>query len=74
MGRSSARISAPPISQFPKIVPPTVEIATTYPGANAETVASSVAAPIEQQLSGAKNTIYFQSQCSNDGKLKTILR
>jgi len=62
-----------PIAQFPQIVPPTVEIAATYPGANAETVASSVAAPIEQQLSGAKNMIYFQSQCSNDGKLKTIV-
>ncbi len=58
-----------PIAQFPEIVPPTVQVATQYQGASAETVAQSVAAPIEQQLSGAKNLIYYQSQSSNDGNM-----
>ncbi len=58
-----------PIAQFPQIVPPTVEVTATYPGANAEMVAESLAAPIEQELSGAKNLLYYQSQCANDGKL-----
>jgi multidrug efflux pump len=58
-----------PIARFPEIVPPSVQIKTTYQGANAETVAASVAGPIEQQLSGAKNMIYFSSQSANDGTL-----
>jgi hydrophobe/amphiphile efflux-1 (HAE1) family protein len=59
-----------PIAQFPEIVPPSIQISANYAGASAEVVASSVAAPIEQQLSGARNLIYFNSQCSNDGGLK----
>lgn len=59
-----------PVAQFPEIVPPSVVISATYPGASAETVAQSVAAPIEQQLSGAKHLIYYQSQSGNDGTLK----
>jgi len=56
-----------PIARFPEIVPPSVELRATYPGANAETVAQSVAGPIEQQLSGARNMIYYGSQSANDG-------
>jgi len=56
-----------PIAQFPDISPPTVEIKARYPGASAQTVAESVAAPIEQQLSGAEGLLYFQSQSANDG-------
>ncbi|MEI7632982.1 MAG: multidrug efflux RND transporter permease subunit [bacterium] len=63
-------MSALPISRFPNIVPPQVQINATYQGADAETVASAVAAPIEQQLSGAKGLIYYQSQSGNDGSLK----
>ncbi|MGH7242556.1 MAG: multidrug efflux RND transporter permease subunit [Phycisphaerales bacterium] len=59
-----------PIAQFPEIVPPSVVISATYPGASAETVSQSVAAPIEQQLSGARHLIYYQSQSGNDGTLK----
>ncbi len=58
-----------PIARFPDIVPPSVAIRATYQGASAETVAQSVAAPIEQQMSGAKNLLYFQSQSANDGTM-----
>jgi hydrophobe/amphiphile efflux-1 (HAE1) family protein len=59
-----------PIARFPEIVPPSVQVSATYQGASAETLAQSVAAPIEQQLSGAKNLIYYQSQSANDGSMK----
>ena len=58
-----------PIARFPEIVPPSVQVRATYPGADGVTVAQSVAAPIEQQLSGARNLIYFQSQSANDGTM-----
>jgi HAE1 family hydrophobic/amphiphilic exporter-1/multidrug efflux pump len=56
-----------PISQYPEISPPTVTISTSYPGASADTIASSVAAPIEEQLSGAEGMVYFSSSASSDG-------
>ena len=58
-----------PISQYPEISPPTVTITTSYPGASADTIASTVAAPIEEQLSGAEGMIYFSSSASSDGTL-----
>jgi multidrug efflux pump len=58
-----------PIARLPEITPPGIVVSTTYPGASAETVAQSVAAPIEQQLSGAKHLLYFKSQSSNDGSM-----
>ncbi|MFM7299028.1 MAG: efflux RND transporter permease subunit, partial [Planctomycetota bacterium] len=64
-------IATLPIAQFPPITPPTVRIRATYPGASAETVAQALAAPIEQQLSGTRNLLYFSSQCTNDGQLVT---
>ncbi|HEX8916170.1 MAG TPA: multidrug efflux RND transporter permease subunit [Humisphaera sp.] len=62
-----------PLAQFPEIAPPTVQVTATYPGASAEVVAQSLAAPIEQELSGAKGLLYYQSQCSNDGTLTTTV-
>ena len=50
-----------PISQYPEIAPPTVTITAVYPGASAETLAKTVAAPIEEQLSGIENLLYFNS-------------
>jgi hydrophobe/amphiphile efflux-1 (HAE1) family protein len=58
-----------PVEQSPEITPPTVGIMAHYPGANAETVAESLAAPIEQELSGIENLLYYQSQSANDGGL-----
>ena len=56
-----------PISRFPSITPPTVVVQATFPGADAETVAQSVAAPIEEQVNGVPNMIYMSSKSSNDG-------
>lgn len=58
-----------PIAQFPQVAPPVVTIEANYPGATAETVAESVAAPIEKELSGAKGLMYYQSQSGNDGRM-----
>src|SRR5438046_2764483 len=56
-----------PIAQYPEIAPPTVEVSAAYPGANAQVVADTVAAPIEQQVNGVEGMIYMSSQCTNDG-------
>ncbi|MEN6450596.1 MAG: efflux RND transporter permease subunit [Thermoguttaceae bacterium] len=56
-----------PLTQYPPVTPPTVFVRCTYPGASAEVVAQSVAAPIEQQVNGVENMIYMESQSANDG-------
>ncbi|HXT57408.1 MAG TPA: efflux RND transporter permease subunit, partial [Pirellulales bacterium] len=56
-----------PIAQYPEITPPTVEVSANYPGANAQVVADTVAAPIEQQVNGVEKMLYMSSQCTNDG-------
>jgi multidrug efflux pump len=65
----SLAIKALPTAMFPEVVPPTVSITAVYPGADAATLSETVAAPIEQQLSGAGNLLYFQSFAGNDGVL-----
>ena len=62
-------IAAPnlPVAQYPDITPPTVKVSTTYPGANAQVVAETVAAPIEQQVNGVEGMIYMSSTSANDG-------
>jgi multidrug efflux pump subunit AcrB len=56
-----------PVAQYPEIAPPTVEVSAYLPGANAQVVADTVAAPIEQQVNGVENMMYMSSQCTNDG-------
>ncbi len=55
------------VSQYPNITPPTVQVTASYPGANCQVVADSVAAPIEQQVNGVEGMMYMSSQCTNDG-------
>ena len=61
-----------PVSQYPKIVPPEVRITTSFVGADAQTVEQSVAAPIEQQMSGVDNMNYMTSINGSDGSLRLI--
>ena len=56
-----------PVAQYPDIAPPTVEVSASYPGADAQVVADTVAAPIEQQVNGVEGMMYMSSQCTNDG-------
>ena len=58
-----------PIAVYPEIAPPTVTVTTSYPGASAETIAKTVAAPIEEQLSGVEKLAYFSSSSSSNGTL-----
>jgi len=65
----SVAIMVLPVARYPEITPPTINIDAVYPGADAETAATAVAAPIEQQLSGVENLIYFSSTSSNSGSV-----
>jgi hydrophobe/amphiphile efflux-1 (HAE1) family protein len=56
-----------PIAQYPEITPPTVVVTAVYPGANSLTVRDTVAAPIEEQVSGVEGMMYMSSTCTNDG-------
>src|SRR3977135_4495872 len=56
-----------PIAEYPEITPPAVQVTARYPGANAQVVADTVAAPIEQQVNGVEKMLYMTSQSNNDG-------
>jgi hydrophobe/amphiphile efflux-1 (HAE1) family protein len=56
-----------PVSQYPQIVPPQVQVSASFPGASADVVAQSIAAPIEQQVNGSKGMLYMDSKSANDG-------
>jgi hypothetical protein len=62
-----------PVSQFPSIAPPEVQVSTTYVGADAQTVEASVATPIEQQMSGVDNLNYMYSVNSSTGDMRLIV-
>jgi hydrophobe/amphiphile efflux-1 (HAE1) family protein len=58
-----------PVSQYPEIVPPTVQVTTSYPGASAQVVSQTVATPLEQSINGVEDMIYMSSQSTGDGNL-----
>ncbi len=58
-----------PVAQYPEIAPPTIQITASYPGASAEVISQTVATPLEQQINGVENMLYFSSQSTGDGKL-----
>jgi HAE1 family hydrophobic/amphiphilic exporter-1 len=62
-----------PIAQYPNVVPPTISVTTTYPGASATTVMNTVALPIEEQVNGVEHMIYMQSTSASDGTYSLIV-
>lgn len=66
-------IATLPVSQYPAITPPTIQVTASYPGASARTMAEKVALPIEQQVNGVKGMIYMQSYCSNTGNYNLVV-
>ena len=66
-------LSVLPVEQYPDIAPPTVNVWTTYPGANAETVQKSVVIPLEEAINGVEGMTYLTSEASNDGNASIMI-
>src|SRR5437763_964364 len=63
-----------PVERYPQITPPTVVVSTNYPGANAQVVADTVAAPVEQAVNGVENMTYMSSTSSSDGSYSLTIQ
>ncbi len=62
-----------PVAQFPDITPPTIVVSATYPGANAQTLAQTVATPIEEQVNGVEGMLYMSSTSGSDGSYQLTI-
>ena len=62
-----------PVAEYPEVSPPTISVRMTYSGASAEELAEVVAAPVEEQLIGMENLLYFYSSCANNGTYSLTL-
>ncbi len=62
-----------PVSQYPEVVPPTVIVSASYPGANAQTVSDTLAAPLEQEINGVENMLAMSSSGTSDGRLQLVV-
>ena len=60
-------ITKVPVAEYPEVTPPQINVSATYPGASAQVIADTVAAPIETEVNGVENMIYFSSQSDNSG-------
>ncbi len=59
-----------PVEQYPRVLPPQIIVSTSYPGASADTIAKTVAAPLEEQINGAKDMLYMNSVAEDSGRLR----